>query len=60
MRGELVNKGLEEKVLAQDGVVGVEMGERMLKWHAEAVGRVVELSGSSDVYVCAKRPGDRR
>jgi hypothetical protein len=25
--------------------------ERMLKWHAEAVGRVVELSPSSEVYV---------
>lgn len=49
MRGELVNKGLEEKVWATDGILTVEMAERMLKWHAEAIGRVVELSASSDV-----------
>jgi hypothetical protein len=46
MRGDLVNKGLEDKVWSTDGVLSVEMGERMLKWHAEAVGRVVELSGN--------------
>ena len=49
MRGDLVNKGLEEKPWPSDGVLTVEMAERMLKWHAEAVGRVVELSGTSDV-----------
>lgn len=49
MRGDLVNKGLEDKVWAADGILTVEMAERMLKWHAEAVGRVVELSQSSDV-----------
>jgi hypothetical protein len=48
-RGEAVNKGLEDKVWATDGVLTVEMAERMLKWHAEAVGRVMELSGSGDV-----------
>ena len=49
MRGELVNRGLEDKVWATDGVLNMEMAERMLKWHAEAVGRVVELSSSGDV-----------
>ncbi len=44
VKGEFVNKGLEEKVWAADGVLTVEMAERMLKWHAEAVGRVLELS----------------
>ncbi|EIW65486.1 hypothetical protein TREMEDRAFT_46166, partial [Tremella mesenterica DSM 1558] len=32
-----------------DGVLTVEMSERMLKWHAEAVGRIVELSPSGEV-----------
>ncbi|ODO08976.1 hypothetical protein I350_02568 [Cryptococcus amylolentus CBS 6273] len=40
-----VNKGLEERVWSTDGVVTVGMAERMLRWHAEAVGRCVELSG---------------
>jgi hypothetical protein len=51
VRGDAVNKSLEEKVWATDGVVTVETAERMLRWHAEAVGRVMELSGVSDVYV---------
>ncbi|ORX34489.1 exocyst complex component Sec10-domain-containing protein [Kockovaella imperatae] len=49
VRGDLVNKGLEEKVWATDGVLTLAMAERMLKWHAEAVGRVVELCPASDV-----------
>lgn len=49
VRGEMVNKGLEDKVWAVDGVLTLEMAERMLKWHAEAVGRVVELSSQTDV-----------
>ncbi len=44
IKGDMVNKGLEDRVLPQDGVLTVEMSERMLKWHAEAVGRVMELS----------------
>ena len=51
VKGGLVNKGLEEQVWATDGVLTVDMAERMLKWHAEAVGRVVELSAAGDVYV---------
>jgi hypothetical protein len=32
-----------------DGELKLEVAERMLKWHAEAVGRMVELSAPSDV-----------
>ena len=32
-----------------DGVLRLEVAEHMLKWHAEAVGRMVELSPPSDV-----------
>lgn len=39
----------EERVNPSDGLVTVDMAERMLRWHAEAIGRVVELSPSSDV-----------
>ena len=34
-----------------DGALGLEVAEKMLKWHAEAVGRMVELSLAGDVYV---------
>ena len=51
VRGELVDKGLEDKVWETDGMLLLATAERMLKWHAEAVGRVVELSPSSEVYV---------
>jgi hypothetical protein len=38
-----------EEVNPADGIVSAEMAERMLRWHAEAVGRVVELSAPSEV-----------
>ena len=44
---------IEDKVFASDGVLTLEMAERMLKWHAESIGRVVELSASGDVSVSA-------
>jgi hypothetical protein len=34
-----------------DGELSVETAEKMLEWHAEAVGRTVELSPASDVCV---------
>lgn len=40
---------VEEKMFPADGLVTIPMAERMLRWHAEAVGRVVELSPSADV-----------
>ncbi|WVQ97920.1 hypothetical protein IAU59_005038 [Kwoniella sp. CBS 9459] len=49
LQGDLVKKGLEDKVWATDGVLTVEMAERMLRWHAEAVGRAVELSPPVDM-----------
>jgi len=55
VRGELVDKGLEDKVWETDGMLLLATAERMLKWHAEAVGRVVELSPSSEVYVPLQR-----
>ncbi|KAI0824698.1 exocyst complex protein [Trametes gibbosa] len=39
----------EDPVREEDGVLSVEVAEKMLKWHAETIGRCVELSPSSDV-----------
>lgn len=33
----------------EDGRLTVEMAEKMLKWHAESIGRCVELSASGDL-----------
>lgn len=38
-----------DRVEAEDGLLKLEVGEKMLRWHAEAVGRCVELSSSGDV-----------
>ncbi|KAJ7228478.1 exocyst complex protein [Mycena pura] len=42
-------KASEEPIREEDGLLSVETAEIMLKWHAEAVGRCVELSPSNDV-----------
>lgn len=34
---------------AQDGALNLSVAERMLRWHAEAVGRMVDLSAASEV-----------
>lgn len=39
----------EEPLREEDGLLLVEVAETMLKWHAEAVGRCVELSPPGDV-----------
>ncbi|KAK0468124.1 exocyst complex protein [Desarmillaria tabescens] len=39
----------EEPVREEDGQLSVDIAEKMLKWHAEAIGRCVELSPSNDV-----------
>ncbi|KAJ6515675.1 exocyst complex protein [Mycena sanguinolenta] len=39
----------DEPVREEDGLLNVETAETMLKWHAEAMGRCVELSPSTDV-----------
>ncbi|WOO82794.1 Exocyst complex component sec10 [Vanrija pseudolonga] len=48
-QGSLREDPADERRLESDGQVSIVMAERMLRWHAEAVGRVVELSGSADV-----------
>lgn len=39
----------EEPVREEDGVLSVDVAERIMKWHAEAIGRCVELSPANDV-----------
>ncbi|KAG5650308.1 hypothetical protein H0H81_012675 [Sphagnurus paluster] len=39
----------EEPVHEDDGLLSVDIAEKMLKWHAEAIGRCVELSPPNDV-----------
>ena len=41
----------EEPLRDEDGALSVDLAETMLKWHAECVGRLVELSSSNDVCV---------
>ncbi|KAG8920301.1 Exocyst complex component 5 [Tulasnella sp. 417] len=41
--------GQSESVNEADGVLSLETAERMLKWHAEAIGRCVEMSPSADL-----------
>lgn len=44
-------KSGEEPLREEDGLLSVDTAEKMLKWHAEAIGRCVELSPPNDVYV---------
>ncbi|KDQ08839.1 hypothetical protein BOTBODRAFT_37533 [Botryobasidium botryosum FD-172 SS1] len=39
----------EEVFTEEDGKLRLDVTEKMLKWHAEAVGRTVELSATSDI-----------
>ena len=39
----------EELVREEDGQLTLDMAETMLKWHAEAIGRCVELTAPNDV-----------
>lgn len=43
------DKSNEEPIREEDGMLSVDVAEKMLKWHAEAIGRCVELSPSNDV-----------
>lgn len=43
------DKGADDNVKEEDGYLSVEVAEKMLRWHAEAIGRCVELSPSNDV-----------
>ena len=42
-------KSGEDPIREEDGILSVEIAETMLKWHAEAIGRCVELGSSNDV-----------
>ncbi|KAG1846794.1 exocyst complex component Sec10-like protein [Suillus subalutaceus] len=42
-------KSLEDTVREEDGLLSIDVAEKMLKWHAEAVGRCVELTSQNDV-----------
>jgi exocyst complex component 5 len=45
-------KAKEEEVGTEDdGHLSIEVAERTLRWHAEAIGRCVELSAPAEVYV---------
>ncbi|EPQ59103.1 exocyst complex component Sec10 [Gloeophyllum trabeum ATCC 11539] len=39
----------EEPLREEDGQLSIEVAEKMLKWHAEAIGRCVELTPNNDV-----------
>lgn len=41
--------GQRESVTESDGVLSLDVAEKMLKWHAEAIGRCVEMSPQSDM-----------
>ncbi|KAF8969479.1 exocyst complex protein [Flammula alnicola] len=43
------DKSPEEPIREEDGVLSVDVAEKMLKWHAETIGRCVELSPPNDV-----------
>ena len=43
------DKSSEEPLREEDGILSIDVAERMLQWHAEAIGRCVELSPPNDV-----------
>ena len=45
----VVDKSSEEPIREEDGVLSIDLAETMLKWHAEAVGRCVELTPPNDL-----------
>jgi exocyst complex component 5 len=42
-------KNVEPEFTEQDGVLQLDIAKRMLKWHAEAIGRAVELTPHTDL-----------
>lgn len=40
----------EELLREEDGKLNLEVAEKMLKWHAEAIGRCAELNSTSEMY----------
>lgn len=48
-----VTQEKQEELREEDGLLSLDVAERMLRWHAEAVGRCIELSSTGDVYVAS-------
>jgi exocyst complex component 5 len=48
--GREQDKPGEESIREEDGLLSVDTAETMLKWHAEATGRCLELSPPNDMY----------
>ena len=42
-------KTMEPEFSEQDGLLNLDIAKRMLKWHAEAIGRAVELTSHADL-----------
>jgi len=40
---------VEQEFTEADGVLDVDVAKRMLKWHAEAIGRAVELTPHAEL-----------
>jgi exocyst complex component 5 len=40
---------VEPEFIEQDGLLELDIAKRMLKWHAEAIGRAVELTPHSEL-----------
>ena len=55
INSDRLEKANDEPLKEEDGILSLGVAEKMLKWHAEAIGRCVELSPPSDVYVPTKR-----
>lgn len=51
-------KTSEELTREEDGFLCINTAEKMLRWHAEAVGRCVELSAQNDVSVYSDHLSD--
>lgn len=43
-------KGGEDLIKEEEGQLSIEIAEKVLKWHAEAIGRCVELSPPGEMY----------
>jgi hypothetical protein len=46
---EKEEKNMEPEFSEQDGLLQLDIAKRMLKWHAEAIGRAVELTPHTDL-----------
>jgi hypothetical protein len=44
-------KSIEPEFTEQDGLLHIEITKRMLKWHAEVIGRAIELIPHAEMCV---------